>query len=98
MGAKIRPDWLGKTSAGAFLGFGLGLSLAGLFVYLVTGNPAANPGGHYGLLRYVVALVWIMVFGLCFLFRSGWAAWGWLGVANLMAFAALFVCRFWLFA
>ncbi|OZI31066.1 hypothetical protein CAL29_24315 [Bordetella genomosp. 10] len=98
MAAKIRPDWWAKTSAGAILGFGLGLSLAGLFVYLAIGNPAATPAGHYGLLRHMVAFIWILVFGLCFLFRSGSTAWLWLGVANLVSFAALFACRFWFFA
>ncbi|MEX2455431.1 MAG: hypothetical protein WD470_12045 [Rhodospirillaceae bacterium] len=49
-------------------------------------------------MRYLEAFVWIVVFGFCFLFRSGRAAWAWLGAANLIAFAALFACRFYFFA
>ncbi|MFT3803664.1 MAG: hypothetical protein QM766_20930 [Burkholderiaceae bacterium] len=98
MAERIRSDWWAKTSAGAILGFGLGLSLAGLFLHLAIGDPAATPGGHYAVLRDVVVLIWIIVFSLCFLFRSGAAAWAWLGAANLISFAALFACRFWLFA
>jgi hypothetical protein len=49
-------------------------------------------------MRHLEAFVWITVFGFCFLFRSGRAAWAWLGAANLIAFAALFACRFYFFA
>ena len=98
MAERIRPDWWAKTSDCALLGFGLALSLAGLFLYLATGGAVGTPGGHFALLRHLVMFIWIMVFGLCFLFRSGAAAWGWLGAANLLAFAALFACRFWLYA
>lgn len=97
MAERIRRDWWAKTSAGALLGFGLGLALAGLYAYLGPGGIHA-PGGRPALMRFMVAFVWIAVFGFGFLFRSGAAAWGWLGAANLLAFAALFACRFWLFA
>jgi hypothetical protein len=97
MARSIRPDWWAKTSAGAILGFGLALSLVGLYAYLGPGG-IDTPSGRYALMRFLVALIWIAVFGFCFLFRSGLAAWGWLGAANLIAFAALFACRFWFFA
>ncbi|MFT3719243.1 hypothetical protein [Pseudorhodoferax sp.] len=97
MAERIRPDWWAKTSAGVILGFGLALALAGLYAYLGQGDIHA-PSGRPALMRYMVAFVWVAVFGFCFLFRSGAAAWAWLGVANLLAFAALFACRFWLFA
>ena len=97
MAREIRPDWWGKASAGVILGFGLALSLVGLYAYLGSGGIDA-PGGRYSLMRYMEVLVWTAVFGLCFLFRSGRAAWGWLGAMNLLAFAALFACRFHFFA
>jgi hypothetical protein len=49
-------------------------------------------------MRHLEAFVWIAVFGFCFLFRSACSAWVWLGAANLIAFAALFACRFYFFA
>ncbi|MEC5397563.1 hypothetical protein [Uliginosibacterium sp. H1] len=97
MAGDIRPDWWSKTSAGAILGLGLALSLTGLYAYLAPGGIDA-PGGRYSLMRFLEAFVWIAVFGFCFLFRSGRAAWVWLGAANLIAFAALFACRFHFFA
>lgn len=97
MASEIRPDWWTKASAGAILGFSLALSLVGLYAYLGPGGIDA-PGGRYSLMRYLEVLVWTAVFGLCFLFRSGRAAWLWLGAANLVAFAALFACRFHFFA
>jgi hypothetical protein len=97
MAGDIRPDDWAKASAGAILGLGLALSLVGLYAYLGPGGIDA-PTGRYALMRHLEAFVWIAVFGFCFLFRSGRAAWTWLGAANLLAFAALFACRFWLFA
>jgi hypothetical protein len=97
MASDIRPDWWSKASAGAILGFGLALSLAGLYAYLAPGGIDA-PGGRYSLMRFLEAIVWIAVFGFCFLFRSGRAAWAWLGVANLITLAALLACRFHFFA
>lgn len=96
MASEIRTDWWGKASAGAILGLGLALSLVGLYAYLAPGGINA-PGGRYSLMRYLEVIVWIAVFGFCFLFRSGRAAWAWLGAANLIAFAALFACRFYFF-
>jgi hypothetical protein len=75
----------------------LALSLVGLYAYLGPGGIDA-PGGRYSLMRYLEVFVWILVFGFCFLFRSGRAAWAWLGAANLIAFAALFACRVYFFA
>jgi hypothetical protein len=96
MPGDIRPDWWGKASAGAILGLGLALSLVGIYAYLGPGGINA-PVGRYALMRHLEALVWIMVFGFCFLFRSGRAAWAGLGAANLIAFAALFACRVYFF-
>ncbi len=97
MARDIRPDWWAKSCAGVLLGFGLAVALAGLLAYLGPGGIDA-PDGRHTTLRFLMPFVWIAVFGLCFLFRSGRAAWLWLGTANLAAFAALAVCRFWLFA
>jgi hypothetical protein len=95
MAREFRPDAWGKASTGAILG--LGLALAGLYAYLGPGGIDA-PTGRYSLMRLLEPFVWIAVFGLCFLFRSARAAWAWLGAANLIAFAALFACRFYFFA
>lgn len=97
MASKIRRDWFGKASAGAILGLGLALSLIGLYAYLGPGGINA-PGGRYATMRHLESFIWIGVFGFCFLFRSGLAAWLWLGVANLVTFAALFACRFYFFS
>lgn len=97
MADNIHLDWWGKASAGAILGIGLALALVGLYAYLGPGGINA-PGGRYSLMRYLEAFIWIAVFSTCFLFRSGRAAWVWLGVVNLIAFAALFACRFHFFA
>jgi len=93
----IRPDWWAKTIAGLLGGFGLGMALVGLLAYLGPGGITAVDG-RFTTLRFVMPFIWIAVFGLVFLFRSGWTAWLWLGAANVIAFAALFACRFGFFA
>ena len=78
MPSDFRNDWWGKASAGAILGLGLALSLIGLYAYLGPGGINA-PGGRYSLMRYLEVFILISVFGFCFLFRSGRAAWAALG-------------------
>jgi len=93
----IRPDWWAKTLAGLLLGFGLAMALVGLLAYLGPGGISATDG-RFTTLRFLMPFAWIAVFSLCYLFRSGLAAWLWLGGANLVAFGLLFACRFWFFA
>lgn len=93
----IRPDWWAKTLAGLLLGFGLAMALVGLLAYLGPGGISATDG-RFTTLRFLMPFPWIAVFSLCYLFRSGLAAWLWLGGANLVAFGLLFACRFWFFS
>lgn len=81
--------WFGKASAGLVLGFGLALSLSGLFAWW---GPGGIDGGS-GKLQFnmwLMAPVWSLVLGFVFLFRDGVRAWAWLSLANLIAFGLLF--------
>lgn len=84
MAAPHRSDWLGKSLAGVLLGLGLGLACSGLFMHLAPGG-MAGPSMKHAVSTYVLLLVWTLVMGLVFLFRSGASAWLWLGGANLAA-------------
>ncbi|MBM3563202.1 MAG: hypothetical protein FJX16_00950 [Alphaproteobacteria bacterium] len=88
---RIRRDWVGKTSAGAILGFSLAIALAGLFAWLSPGR-LATPN-KFQLVMWLIAPIWLTTLSLCFLFSSGMRAWLWLGAANLAAYAGLFACR-----
>jgi hypothetical protein len=86
--------WLAKGLAGLIPGFAIGLGLSGLLA-------RAGPGGIETAYKYMVAMwavapVWMMVFALSFLFRSGPKAWLWLGGAALAIHGALLASRFWL--
>lgn len=86
--------WLGKTSAGLILGFGLALSLSGLFAWW---GPGGIDGGS-GKLQFnmwLMSPVWVLVLGLVYLFRDSLRAWLWLGAANALAFAVLYAARSW---
>jgi hypothetical protein len=89
--AEFRSDWLSKSVAGTSLGFTLAVALAGLFA-------VAGPGGlearnKYQFVMWLIAPIWLGVVSLVFLFRSGRAAFLWLGGANLLAFGGLYLCR-----
>lgn len=78
-------DWFGKATAGLVLGFGLALALSSLFAILAPGSG----GGKLQVTMWMASPIWVTILGFCFLFRSGRAAWGWLGLANGIAFGVL---------
>ena len=95
MRTTIKRDWFAKSVAGVVLGFGLGISLSGLFAWLSPGGIWVD-GGKVIFVRILVEPIWMMVLGFCFLFKSGWQAWLWLGGANLVSFSALWACQYFL--
>lgn len=87
----IRADWWSKTLAGAILGWTLALAVAGIFAW-------AGPGGidapnKTQFVMWMIAPLWMLVFSLSYLFRSGLRAALWLGAANALAYALLFSLR-----
>lgn len=82
-------NWFGKASAGLVLGFGLALALSALFAILMPGIG----GGKLQVTMWIVSPMWVTILSFCFLFRNGRAAWGWLGLANGIAFGLLAVLQ-----
>jgi hypothetical protein len=93
-GPDLARHWLAKGLAGLILGFGIGLGLSGLLAR--TGPGGAETAYKYMVAMWAVAPVWMLVFALSFLFRSGPSAWLWLGGAALAAHGALLASRLWL--
>lgn len=84
-------DWWSKTIAGLVLGFGLGLAMAGLLAWYGPGGIGAPDKTQF--VMWSITPVWMLVFSLCYLFRSGAQAWRWLGAANLIAYGLLWQAR-----
>lgn len=86
-------DWLGKASAGLVLGFLLSLGLTSIFgwTFQDAGNPYFSAQGQ--LAMWLTSPIWAAILSFCFLFRSGYRAWGWLGLANLATWAVYAACR-----
>lgn len=80
---------LAKTFAGVLLGLPLSMALVATLIWVWPG------GGEPVVIPLLVAFfpLWIGIMAAAFLFRSGARAWAWLAVANLAAFAALFLAR-----
>lgn len=81
--------WCCKILAGTVGGFGLAIALAGIFAWIGPAGP-----NMYQFVMWLVVPLWLAVLSASFLFRSGPQAWLWLGGANLLAYAGLYVCRY----
>ena len=80
---------LAKTFAGILLGLPLSMAVVSLAIWLW---PHSSESVVIPMLMLFFPL-WIGVMAGAFLFRSGARAWAWLAIANLGAFAALFLAK-----
>lgn len=92
-GELTSRDWFGKASAAVVLGFTLTLALTCTFgAILAKGDAYFSPQGQMAM--WLVSPIWCLILSLCFLFRSGARAWGWLAAANIVAWALYAGARF----
>ncbi|MGF6711064.1 hypothetical protein QFZ41_002028 [Luteibacter sp. W1I16] len=80
---------LAKTFAGILLGLPLSMALVAVAIWIWP------PSSESVVIPMMVIFfpLWIGIMAATFLFRSGARAWAWLAVANLAAFAALFLAK-----
>lgn len=79
-------NWFGKASAGLLLGFTLALGLCGVFARFGPGDIGFySAQGQFTM--WLMSPLWAIVLSFCFLFRSGWQAWSWLALGNLVVWA-----------
>ncbi len=87
----FRPDWWRKTLAGGLLGYSLSFALVGLFAWVGPGGISAADKVQFNM--WMITPLWLLIFSLSYLFRSGNRALCWLGLANLLGFGLLFMVR-----
>ena len=75
---------------------GASASRSGLLVSLRGSPPELATPNKFQLVMWLIAPIWLTTLSLCFFFSSGMRAWLWLGGENLLAYAGLFACRFFL--
>jgi hypothetical protein len=80
---------LAKTFAGILLGLPLALALIAVLIWIWPGSSESVT------LPFLIAFfpLWTGIMAATYMFRSGARAWAWLAVANLAAFAALFLAK-----
>ena len=93
-GAGLTRHWISKGLAGLVLGLVIGIDVSGLLAW--AGPGGIDAPGKYMVTMWAVLPVWMLVLAFCFLFRSGWRAWAWLGGAAALVYAALLACQAWL--
>lgn len=86
---RISPDWWTKTLAGAVLGLTLAFAVAGLFAWHGPGGLSA-PSKAQAVMWSVIWL-WMPVFSLVYLFRTGRQAVLCLAIANAVAYGLWWV-------
>lgn len=80
---------LGKTFAGIVLGLPLSMALISFVIWVW---PHSSESVFIPMMVAFFPL-WIGIMAATYLFRSGARAWAWLAVANVAAFAALFLAK-----
>lgn len=88
---RIQPHWLGKSLAGAVLGYTLALACVGLFAWLGPGGIAA--GNKTQLNMWLLAPLWMAFLAPVYLFATALRAGLWLGGANVVAYGLLWLLR-----
>lgn len=94
---RVRLDsrhWLGKTLAAVVLGYTLAVALSGVVAWLTPGG--LQGAGKIQFNMWMIAPLWATVLGFVYFFRDSLRAWLWLGLANVVAFALLWVLQGWL--
>ena len=86
--AAAALTWLGKSTAGALLGFTLAVALAACFGLFAPG-PLRLYNGRHQLTMWLTGFLWAFILAGTCLFRDGRRAWLWLGAANLVCYAGL---------
>lgn len=88
---KISPDWWTKTIVGCVLGATLALALGGLFAWLGPGGITADNKVQF--IMWLLSPLWMLIFSVTFLFRTGLRALLWLAAANLLAYGILLAAQ-----
>lgn len=92
-GAELTSrGWFGKVSAAVVLGFTLTIALTCTFAKIFShGDSYFTAQGQMAM--WLVSPIWCLILSFCFLFHSGARAWGWLALANVVAWAAYAATR-----
>ena len=81
-------NWFGKACAGVILGLLLAIGIAGLILNFGFGDIYIfSIQGQF--LMWLVAPLWACILSFCFLFRTGFTAWVWLGAINSVIWIAV---------
>lgn len=87
----MRADWWTKTLSGLVLGFTLALAVSGLFAWLGPGGIAAPQKVQF--VMWLITPLWMLILSMIYLVRTGLRALTGLLIANVLAYALLFLVK-----
>ena len=88
---KIQPHWWSKTVAGAVLGLALAYALVIIFAWYGPGGIDAPIKVQFNM--WIISPIWLLIFSLTYLFKTGIKAFMYLGATNLVFYSLFFILR-----
>ena len=89
--SKIQPHWWSKTLIGAILGLTIAYAIVGIFAWYGPGGIDAPTKVQFNM--WMITPIWLLIFSLCYLFKSGWNAFVYLASANLFLYGLFLLLR-----
>ena len=89
--APVQEDWISKTLAGCILGIALAFIASSLFALIGPGGLETPNKIQFNM--WIVPPIWMTIFSLVYLFRSGLRAWLWLGSFTVVGAIVLVLVR-----
>lgn len=88
---KIQPHWVVKTCAGLVLGLSLSYAIVAIYAWFGFGGINAHTKVQFNM--WMIPPIWLVVFSLVYLFKTGIKAVVYLSAANLFFYSVFIIMR-----
>ncbi|PCJ31611.1 MAG: hypothetical protein COA90_05480 [Gammaproteobacteria bacterium] len=88
---RIQSHWWSKTFIGSLLGLSLAFFLVGIFAWAGPGGISAENKVQFNM--WIITPIWLLLFSTVYLYPTRWHALFYIGGANILAYATLFLVQ-----